>query len=90
MDKELVVLIYCLAIPVLEYGTLMGYPFCKCLWLHELEKFLKVQVFLRKDTPTELNISVSTTVDEHNRQLLGFMELAGPELYDTIGIPYGE
>jgi hypothetical protein len=35
-------------------------------------------------------MSVSMIVDEHNRQSLGFLELAGPELYDTIGIPYGE
>jgi hypothetical protein len=44
----------------------------------------------RRETTAEFTISVSMGIDENDRQLLGFMELNGPDLYDTIGKLYGK
>jgi hypothetical protein len=44
----------------------------------------------RREMTAEFTISVSMGIDENDRQVLGFMELNGPELYDTIGQLYGK
>jgi hypothetical protein len=44
----------------------------------------------RREMTAEFTISVSMGIDENDRQLLGFMELNGPDLYDTIGKLYGK
>lgn len=41
-----------------------------------------------KEIPTVVMVSVLMVIDENERQLLGSMELSGPSIYDTIGIPY--
>jgi hypothetical protein len=35
-------------------------------------------------------VTVSMQINENDSQLLGFMELNGPELYNTTGNQYGE
>jgi hypothetical protein len=35
-------------------------------------------------------ISVSMHLDENEYQLLNFVELNGPELFDIVGKPYGK
>jgi hypothetical protein len=43
----------------------------------------------RHQISVEFTISVSIEVDVNQRQLLGFMELNGPDFYDPLKKPYG-